>query len=67
MTKADTNKNFIASKDYRDNYDKIFYAQEEGVVEDSNTTLEDNINDNRIYQKDNSHGSDFKEDIGTIQ
>jgi hypothetical protein len=67
MTKADTNKNFIASKDYRDNYDKIFYAQEEGVVEDSNTTLEDNINDKRIYQKDNSHGSDFKEDIGTIQ
>lgn len=63
MTKADTNKNFIASKEYRDNYDKIFYVQEEGVVEDSNTTLEDNINDKRIYQKDNSHGSDFKEDI----
>ncbi|CAB4170223.1 hypothetical protein UFOVP901_56 [uncultured Caudovirales phage] len=63
MTKADTNRNFIASKDYRDNFDKIFYVQEEGVVEDSNTTLEDNINDKRIYQKDNSHGSDFKEDI----
>lgn len=63
MTKADTNKNFIASKDYRDNYDKIFYVQEEGVVEDSNTTPEDNINDKRIYQKDNSHASDFKEDI----
>jgi hypothetical protein len=63
MTKSDTNKNFIASKEYRDNFDKIFYVQEEGVVEDSNTTLEDNINDKRIYQKDNSHGSDFKEDI----
>ncbi len=63
MTKADTNRNFIASKEYRDNFDKIFYVEEEGVVEDSNTTLEDNINDKRIYQKDNSHGSDFKEDI----
>jgi hypothetical protein len=63
MTKADTNRNFIASKEYRDNFDKIFYVQEEGVVEDSNTTPEDNINDKRIYQKDNSHGSDFKEDI----
>lgn len=63
MTKADTNRNFIASKEYRDNHDKIFYVEEEGVVEDSNTTPEDNINDKRIYQKDNSHGSDFKEDI----
>jgi hypothetical protein len=67
MTKADTNRNFIASKDYRDNFDKIFYAQDEGAEEDSIADLNNNMNDKRIYQKDNSDGSDFKEDIGTIQ
>lgn len=44
MTKADTNKKFIASKDYRDNCDKIFYAQEEGAEEDSIADLTSDIN-----------------------
>jgi len=62
VSKADTNRNFIASKDYRDNFDKIFYVREEGSEE----CLNNSIDDKRIYQKDNSDGSDFKEDIGTI-
>jgi hypothetical protein len=62
MTKADTNKRFTSSEVYRDNFDKIFYVREEGAVAD----LTNDINDKRIYQKDNSDGSDFKEDIGTI-
>jgi len=62
MTKADTNKRFTSSEVYRDNFDKIFYVREEGAEE----CLNNSIDDKRIYQKDNSHGSDFKEDIGTI-
>lgn len=62
MSKADNNRNFVATTLFRDNYDKIFYPQEEGVLEVSNADLINDIDDKRIYQKDNSHGSDIKED-----
>jgi hypothetical protein len=71
VSKADTNRKFVSTILYRDNYDGIFnktvYDEKEGAVEDSKADLNNDINDKRIYQKDNSHGSDFKEDIGTIQ